>query len=57
MPHKTISTTSIVAASVILKPSIKLLSIFNFLSISPIWGPPPWTTIGSIPTCCSSDTS
>mmetsp|Transcript_4891 Transcript_4891/g.7378 ORF Transcript_4891/g.7378 Transcript_4891/m.7378 type:complete len:230 (+) Transcript_4891:226-915(+) len=56
-PERTISATSMVAASVTRKPSMKVLSIFRRLSMAAICGPPPCTITGFIPHCCSSTTS
>mmetsp|Transcript_10375 Transcript_10375/g.25766 ORF Transcript_10375/g.25766 Transcript_10375/m.25766 type:complete len:237 (-) Transcript_10375:327-1037(-) len=53
-PHSTISTTSIVAASVTRSPSTNSEWIFSRSSIAPICGPPPCTTTGRIPIDCST---
>ncbi|MCY1247185.1 hypothetical protein D9M72_604900 [compost metagenome] len=49
-PPRTISTTSMVCASVTRMPSMKWLSMDRRLSRSPICGPPPCTTTGLMPT-------
>ncbi len=49
-PPRTISTTSMVCASVTRIPSMKWLSMDRRLSRSPICGPPPCTTTGLMPT-------
>ena len=56
-PDNTISTIFMVSLSVTLKPFIKLLSTPSLSSISFIFGPPPWTTTGLIPTCFRSTIS
>ncbi len=56
-PERTISTTSMVAASVTLRPSMKVDSTPERLSMRLIWGPPPCTTTGWAPTSLSSTTS
>ena len=52
-PERTISATWAVSLSVTLRPSTKRDSTPSFLSIAPICGPPPWTTIGLMPTALS----
>ena len=49
-PPSTISTTFMVAVSVTRMPLTKWESILSLVSKSPIWGPPPCTTTGFIPT-------
>src|SRR5579885_419912 len=56
-PESTISTISTVAWSVTRSPSTKADLILSRSSICPICGPPPWTTMGLMPTCFSSTTS
>mmetsp|Transcript_22874 Transcript_22874/g.68400 ORF Transcript_22874/g.68400 Transcript_22874/m.68400 type:complete len:304 (-) Transcript_22874:230-1141(-) len=51
-PHRTISDTFTVAASVTRNPSMNCDVVFNLLSMSPICGPPPWTTTGLTPSFC-----
>ena len=52
-PTSTISTTSMVSASVTRRPLLKRGSIANRLSHWLISGPPPWTTTGWTPTQAS----
>ena len=56
-PARTISTTSMVCASVTRRPFLKLLLIFNRSSMAAICGPPPCTMTGLMPDCLSSTTS
>ena len=56
-PPSTISTTSMVAASVTRMPCTNSLLMLSSLSIFSICGPPPWTTTGFMPTNLSSTTS
>ena len=49
-PTRTMRTRSIVSASVTRKPSWNSTSLPTRSISAPIWGPPPWTTTGSIPT-------
>ena len=56
-PDNTISTISTVAASVTRNPSTNSVSIDSRLSIEPICGPPPCTTMGFSPTCFNSTIS
>ena len=57
LPESTISTMSMVSASVTRRPSMKVLLIFIRSSRRPICGPPPCTTIGLMPTRFKSTTS
>ena len=54
---KTFSTISIVLLSVTLKPLIKLVLIFNSLSLLLILFPPPWTMIGESPSFFKTEIS
>ena len=56
-PASTISTTPTVSSSVTRSPSTNSLVLPIFLSVSPIWGPPPWTTTTLMPTYLRSTTS
>ena len=56
-PARTISTISMVAASVTRRPFTKVLLSPTRSSILLICGPPPWTTMGFMPTCFISTTS
>ena len=56
-PARTISAIFAVSESVTRSPPTKFDSTPSRLSIAPIWGPPPWTTIGLMPTAFSSTTS
>ena len=56
-PDRTISTTSIVLASVTRLPCTNSDAICNLSSIALIIGPPPCTMTGLIPTCRISTTS
>ena len=53
-PTSTISTTFMVASSVTRRPSRNSERISSFSSMFPIWGPPPCTTTGWMPTSLSS---
>ena len=50
LPTSTIRTRSMVSASVTRKPSRNSTSLPTRSISAPIWGPPPWTTTGNIPT-------
>ncbi len=56
-PASTRSTIFTVALSVTRSPASNLLSMPCSFSILPIWGPPPWTTTGLMPTCLINMTS
>jgi hypothetical protein len=56
-PASTISTTSMVALSVTLRPSTKSDFTCSFSSMRLICGPPPCTTIGLMPHCFNSTIS
>ena len=56
-PPSTICTTSMVAESVTRMPSTKRVSMPSLASSAPICGPPPWTTMGFMPTSFISTTS
>ncbi len=57
LPARTISTTCMVALSVTRSPSMNSLLMLSRFSMSLICGPPPWTTMGLMPTCFSSTIS
>ena len=50
LPTSTIRTRSMVSASVTRNPSWNSASLPTRFISAPIWGPPPWTTTGSMPT-------
>ena len=50
LPTSTIRTRSMVSASVTRRPSRNSTSLPTRSMSAPIWGPPPWTTTGSMPT-------
>ena len=50
LPTSTMRAISSVSASVTRRPSRNSVSLPSRASKSPICGPPPWTTTGSIPT-------
>jgi len=50
VPPRIISTTSIASGEVTRSPSARRVGIDSLSSIRSIWGPPPWTTTGRIPT-------
>ena len=56
-PASTISTISMVAASVMRRPAANSDLMPSRLSISPICGPPPCTTTGLIAVCSISTMS
>mgnify|MGYP003710326895 CR=1 FL=1 len=56
-PDSTISATLAVSLSVTRSPPMNCDSTPSFLSIAPIWGPPPWTTTTLMPTAFISTTS
>ena len=56
-PARTISTISMVGASVTRRPFTKVLLMPTRSSILLICGPPPWTTMGFMPTCFISTMS
>ena len=49
LPTSTIRTRSMVSASVTRNPSWNSASLPTRSISAPIWGPPPWTTTGSMP--------
>ena len=49
-PTSTMRTRSMVSASVTRNPSWNSTSLPTRAMSAPIWGPPPWTTTGSMPT-------
>ncbi len=49
-PTSTMRTRSMVSASVTRKPSWNSATLPTRSISAPIWGPPPWTTTGSMPT-------
>ncbi len=57
LPTSTMRAMSSVSASVTRNPSRNSTSLPRRRIMSPIWGPPPWTTTGSIPTERSSTMS
>src|SRR6266849_4479943 len=50
LPTSTISTISTVSSSVTRMPPTKLGSLPRRFIMAPIWGPPPWTITGLMPT-------
>ena len=56
-PTSTMRAMSRVSASVTRRPSTNVASRPSRFIISPICGPPPWTTTGRMPTECISTTS
>ena len=57
LPTSTMRTISRVSASVTRKPSWNSGTLPTRSISAPIWGPPPWTTTGSMPTERMSTTS
>ena len=57
LPMRTMRAISRVSASVTRIPSRNSGTLPSRAIMSPIWGPPPWTTTGSIPTERMSTTS
>ena len=57
LPTRTIFTMLMVSSSVTLKPLMNLGSLPNFFMDLVISGPPPWTTIGCMPTYFKSTVS
>src|SRR5713226_749019 len=57
LPTRTISTISTVSASVTRMPPTNFGSLPSRFMSAPIWGPPPWTITGSMPTKRSRITS
>src|SRR5712692_1393420 len=57
LPTRTISTISTVSSSVTRMPPTNFGSLPSRFMSAPIWGPPPWTITGSMPTKRSRITS
>src|ERR1700693_4088300 len=57
LPTSTISTISMVSASVTRIPPTKCGSLPSRFMRAPIWGPPPWTMTGRMPTSLNRSTS